>query len=123
LIPYYLQNTLGTPIFDPWLQGGSNGTLPFGTIWVTGKMAFGKFSKNIILFGPNFDKYCEKHSKYRRITKFQFEIGPQKFPSGPRLGHPWFRGRWIFQIYTYIYIYDCLKFGNALMALMVMPIF
>jgi hypothetical protein len=56
--------------------------------------AFGKISKNIDFLGQILTNTVKKHSKYRKITKFQFKIGPQKFLSGPhaargpRVGHP-----------------------------------
>jgi hypothetical protein len=53
--------------------------------------AFGKISKNIDFLGQFLTKTMEKNSKYRKITEFQSKIGPQKFPSGPRVGHPCFR--------------------------------
>jgi hypothetical protein len=33
-------------------------------------------------------KNRKKHSKYQKFAKFQSKIGPQKFLSGPRVGHP-----------------------------------
>jgi hypothetical protein len=50
--------------------------------------AFGKLSKNIDFLGQILTKTVKKYSKYRKITEFQFKIGPQKFLSGPRVGHP-----------------------------------
>ncbi len=55
--------------------------------------AFGKISKKIDFLGQILTKTVGKHSKYWKITEFQFKIGPQKFLSephaahGPRVGH------------------------------------
>jgi hypothetical protein len=53
--------------------------------------AFGRFSKNIDFLVQFLIKTVEKHSKYRKTAEFQSMIGPQKFLSGPRVGHPCFR--------------------------------
>ncbi len=45
--------------------------------------AFGKFSKNTDFLGQFLTKTVEKHQEYRKISEFQFKIGPQKSFSGP----------------------------------------